>query len=271
LLNRSQEQLSRENDELLRQLEVANASARASEGRALLLEGDKAQLQSRLDDAQSATAAAGAKLATSEAKVSSLVSQVKGKTNALKALQKEGPTLKRALSTATTRHTILLPALVGCLAPGVRDAAHSEAARQHPLDFKTVGEYTHASFLSRVSLVGDTEDGREGGMAFIVALLFAVTDKAHSLFSPGSAFCSSSSSSSSSSSVSTSASSTMTRYALRLQNAVSIAVANILHSVDTFFRWEYGWMLALETKKLAHSDRLLLLLSKTIPAPSPRG
>lgn len=61
----------------------------------------------------------------------------------------------------------------------------------------------------------------------------------------------------------------MTRYALRLQNAVSIAIANILHSVDFFFRWEYGWMLALETKKLAHSDRLLLLLSKTIPAPSP--
>jgi hypothetical protein len=61
----------------------------------------------------------------------------------------------------------------------------------------------------------------------------------------------------------------MMRYALRLQNAVSIAVANILHSADTFFRWEYGWMLALETKKLAHSDRLLLLLSKTIPAPSP--
>jgi hypothetical protein len=47
----------------------------------------------------------------------------------------------------------------------------------------------------------------------------------------------------------------MTRNALCLQNAVSITVANILHSVDFSFRWEYGWMLALETKKLAHSDR----------------
>jgi 6-pyruvoyl-tetrahydropterin synthase len=71
---------------------VANASARTSEGRAALFEGENAQLQSRLNDAQNATAAAETKLATSEAKVSSLAAQVKGKTDTLIAHQKEGPT-----------------------------------------------------------------------------------------------------------------------------------------------------------------------------------
>lgn len=65
-LQRSLERLSRENGDLRRQLEAANAALMASESRATLLGYEATQLQSLLDEAQNATVAAAGKLATSE-------------------------------------------------------------------------------------------------------------------------------------------------------------------------------------------------------------
>jgi len=200
-------------------------------------------------------------------RVRPLLAQIRDKNACLTALHDEGPSLKHALSSSATRHQLLLPALVECLAPGIVAAAKAEAARPHPLAFQSLSGYTHGAFLSRVSQdSASLVTGQEASMGFVVALAFALIDRAHLLFSPNSV-----------TSLPASPSSTTTpqkatgalRYQLARQNAVAVSVASVLNAVDYFFRWEYGWMLTLEAKKLAHSDRLTLIISKTLPAPSP--
>ena len=89
VLQRSVDQLSRENDELRLQLYAANAAFKASESEAERLEDEVIQLQARHDDAQKVLAETEAKLATSETKVGHLVAQIKGKTQAIIELQNE--------------------------------------------------------------------------------------------------------------------------------------------------------------------------------------
>jgi len=193
-----------------------------------------------------------------------LVAQIKEKAEALVLLQGRGPTLADALLSADSRQTILLPELVRAIAPGVVATVRREAGMPHPMDFGTISQYNHADYLGRLSTGGEQTTGIESNMGFITTLLQSVADEAHSQFSPRSV----ASLPVSDMPAQNKASASVLRYCMSRENMVAVTCASLLRVVDIHYRWAYGYMLALETRKLSQSERLGLVLFKSFPIPS---
>ena len=170
----------REDEGLRRALAASESALAAATSRIAHLSLEPARLGALPASERSAREAA-------VSRVKPLTTQIKEKNACLTVLHAESPSLKHALSSPATRHQVLLPALVECLAPGIVAAAKAEAARPHPLAFQSLSGYTHGAFLSRVSQdSAPLVTGQEASMGFVVALEFALIDRAHLLFSPNS-------------------------------------------------------------------------------------
>ena len=138
-------------------------------------------------------------------------------------------------------------------------------------------------FTSRCSAISEEDviDGtKDTNMCFLIDMLSDIIDEAHVLHSPHAEsvitlleFSSSAVEDGKEDSiepvkVTYAAATAFDRYMETKCRALATISALVLKCVDSRYNWEFGWLMALETKKLAASTRLNLILSKTIPAPT---
>jgi len=253
------EQLSNTRQQLADQL-VQNAE--------LVAERDRAKGQ--IDGLSSTLAEAQQALSEKSEEIEKLKESLKKKNSKLKDLVSMGISLQEALSTKKNRDTYLIPALVVCLGAGAAATAKAESKRPHAMDYGTIGDYTDGGFIERISKGNNSSDENslDDSMGFFTQLLTAMIHRGHQNFSPASKDFEGSSSSNDSGSAVSRALTGSDRYMLKVQRTVATCSALVLNCVDYFYSWEYGWLLALETRKLAQSERLNLLLSKSLPMPT---
>ena len=167
--------------------------------------------------------------------------------------------------------------------------ATEESQRPYVFNFDTLSDYTHEKYveerMSKVVVAGQVGDEKEKSLELLLDIISDAIDLAHQKFSPSSSSAkalksfydsidaSSSSSSSSSSAKRVDAISAdedwaFDKYMRQKESTLATMSALLLKCVDSSYSWEFGWLLAAEARKLSESERLNLILSRTVPAPT---
>lgn len=211
------------------------------------------------------------------------ISELEKRLNEQAAILRKPSELSRIWSDRGTRRVQLLEKLGSAVADGMVSAAKQEAKRPNGLDYDRLQSFTfesHISDLSTADPADTTPDTGDDSMEFLIDLLSDAIDRAHIRFAPASEsskvlvdfFNSASASTESSSSpptgITPGQSRAFEKYQDAKERALSTVAALLLRCVDSRYVWPAGYLMALETKRLAASTRLSLLVSKLIPAPT---
>ena len=207
--------------------------------------------------------------------------------------------LARALSTPDSRKKVLFDPLVHAIAGGLAAKASELKGDPHALDFKKLSEYEHGSYLDQLSSsppsphtpAGEVQrDGSvDPSMESFICLMSDVMDAAHIKFSPSAESAKAlvdfkenaklpghddtedMDDDAAATKITREAAEGFERYELQKERALATICALLLKTVDSRYNWPFGFLVALETRKLASSTRLSLILSKVIPAPTGTG
>ena len=214
--------------------------------------------------------------------------------NQLTEYRNHASELTKALSTPESRKAVLYDPLIKALAGGIVSKANELEGEPHSLDFKKLSVYEHGTYLDHLSTSPMTmeidQPQRDGSvdpsMESLIYLLSEVMDAAQIQFSPNAESARAlidfknhaklpnddpSATEEPAVKITLQAAEGFDRYELQKERALATISAWILKTVDSRYNWSFGYLVALETRKLASSTRLSLILSKVIPAPTGTG